>query len=124
MTPRSGDSLVALPSQTVGPFFHFGLTDNPAAGMMATNEGQGERLNLTLWRLDGAGAPIADGMFELWQADAAGAYHGAEAGFNGFGRLATNAHGACRFETIRPGRVPCANGGWQSPHINVIVFSR
>lgn len=124
MKPRSGDALVALPSQTVGPFFHFGLTDTPAAGIMATDEVQGERVSLTLWLLDGAGAPVADGMFELWQADAAGAYRAANPGFNGFGRLATNAHGACTFETIRPGRIADAKGGSQSPHINVIVFSR
>ncbi len=105
--------MTPLPSQTVGPFFHFGFKER------GTNELAGERIRLTLRLLDGAGAAVADGLFELWQADADGLYSGA-----GFGRLATDADGACTFETIRPGRVLGDDGVWQSAHINVIVFSR
>jgi len=105
--------MTPLPSQTVGPFFHFGLTER------AMEESAGERVRLTLRLLDGAGLPVPDGMFELWQADATGAYSGPR-----FGRLATDGDGTCTFETIRPGGVPGDDGSWQSPHINVIVFSR
>jgi protocatechuate 3,4-dioxygenase alpha subunit len=55
----------------------------------------------------------------LWQADASGDY-----GSGGFGRLATTDEGVCVFETVRPGRVPGANGQQQAPHINVIVLAR
>jgi len=121
-------TLVALASQTVGPFFHFALTANRQLGVMAKDTAGGQRIQLSLRLLDGAGAPVADGMFELWQADAAGRYRhpldpesaNADAGLCGFGRLETDAAGMSVFETVRPG---CIADG-QSPHINVIVFSR
>jgi protocatechuate 3,4-dioxygenase alpha subunit len=120
--------LVAIPSQTVGPFFDFALTTNRSLGVMAGPNVKGERIQLRLRMLDGDGAPVPDGILELWQADAEGRYcHPADArcaetdsAFCGFGRLGTDAAGECAFETIRPGRAQ--NAG--SPHINVIVFSR
>lgn len=119
--------LVALPSQTVGPFFNFALTANVGLGVMAGKDAQGERVRLTLRMLDGEGAPVPDGIFELWQADAKGIYrHPGDARaadcdecFTGFGRLETDASGVCVFETVRPGAVD-----GQAPHINVIVFAR
>ncbi|HVV43736.1 MAG TPA: protocatechuate 3,4-dioxygenase subunit alpha [Bryobacteraceae bacterium] len=124
--------LVALPSQTVGPFFHFALTTNAALGVMAGKDAKGERIRLKLRLLDGEGAPVPDGIFELWQADANGVYqHPGDArvsecdqGFHGFGRLQTDNGGVAIFETVRPGRVTDDRGGWQSPHINVTVFAR
>ena len=124
--------LCSLPSQTVGPFFHLGLTTNAAVGCLAAQEAKGERIRLRFRLLDGAGAPVPDGVIELWQADASGKYdHPADRqermpdrAFCGFGRLATDAEGACTFETVRPGRVPNGSGGWQAPHINVSVFAR
>jgi protocatechuate 3,4-dioxygenase alpha subunit len=120
--------LVAIPSQTVGPFFDFALTTNRSLGMLAAPGVKGERIRLRLRMLDGEGAPVPDGIFELWQADAEGRYchpadarcADADAAFCGFGRLGTDDAGECTFETIRPGRAE--NDG--SPHINVIVFSR
>ena len=120
------------PSQTVGPFYHFSLTTNPALGCLTTDATQGERIRLRLRILDGDGAPIPDAMIELWQADAAGKYdHPADPqsqvpdpAFRGFGRLPTDADGTCIFETIRPGRVPDGHGNLQAPHINVSVFAR
>jgi protocatechuate 3,4-dioxygenase alpha subunit len=124
--------LVALPSQTVGPFFHFALTTNSALGLMAGADAKGERIRLRLRMLDGEGAPVPDGIFELWQADANGVYrHPGDARvsecdqeFHGFGRMQTDAGGVAIFETVRPGRVTDDRGGWQSPHINVTVFAR
>ena len=77
-------------------------------------------------------SPVPDAMIELWQADAGGKYQHPEdtrpiapdPAFCGFGRLATDDCGACRFETVRPGRVPGPNGALQAPHINVHVFAR
>ncbi len=131
MTPWSG-RFVALPSQTVGPFFHVGLTTNPDLGCLAGAGAQGERIQLTVRLLDGDGQPIPDGIIELWQADASGKYdhpndtqdHAPDASFRGFGRLATDACGACTFTTVRPGRVPDGHDGWQAGHSNVSVFAR
>jgi protocatechuate 3,4-dioxygenase alpha subunit len=122
----------SLPSQTVGPFFHFGLAANAVLGCMAGSQARGERISLRFTLLDGDGRPVPDGMIELWQADAAGRYdHPADTqaavpdpAFCGFGRLATNAEGQCTFETIRPGRVPDGRGGCQAAHILVSVFAR
>jgi protocatechuate 3,4-dioxygenase alpha subunit len=71
-------------------------------------------------------------MIELWQADADGRYHHPEDAlervsdplFRGFGRMPTDADGACIFHTIRPGRVPAPGGVSQAPHINISVFGR
>jgi protocatechuate 3,4-dioxygenase, alpha subunit len=113
---RSG--AVATPSQTVGPFFHFGLTAD-AAGSIAPDGGAGERLQLRVRVLDGEGEPVPDAMIEIYQADAGGAY--ARPPFSGFGRLPTGEDGTCLFDTIRPGAVPV---GVQAPHVNVCIFAR
>ena len=77
MTDRD-DELVATPSQTVGPFFDFGLTrPNAALGQMAGPDTPGERIRLSVRVYDGEGAPVPDAVVELWQADASGVYAGA-----------------------------------------------
>jgi protocatechuate 3,4-dioxygenase, alpha subunit len=129
---RGPAQLCCLPSQTVGPFFHLGLTANMALGCLAAKEAKGERIRLRVRLLDGDGAPVPDGLIELWQADAAGRYHHPsdtqerepDPAFYGFGRLATDTEGTCTFGTVRPGRVPDGRGGWQAPHISVSVFAR
>jgi protocatechuate 3,4-dioxygenase alpha subunit len=126
------DRLRSLPSQTVGPFYHFGLTTNPALGSLARPEAKGEHVRIRFRLLDGDGEPVPDGMIELWQADAAGRYdHPSDAqeqppdpAFCGFGRLATDADGCCVFETVRPGRVPDGHGRCQAAHVNVSIFAR
>lgn len=128
----SRDRLCCLPSQTIGPFYHFGLTTNAALGCLARADAKGERVRLRFRLLDGDGLPVPDGMIELWQADAAGRYdHPADTqerapdpAFRGFGRLATGDDGCCLFDTIYPGRVPDGRGGCQASHINVSVFAR
>ena len=108
-------------SQTVGPFFNFGLTTDARLGVVAGPDVPGERVRLTFHELDGDGAPTpGDSMIELWQADANGEY----GVFPGFGRLETDGEGRCTFETIRPGRVVGPDGRLQAPHINVVVFAR
>lgn len=100
---------VATAAQTIGPFFHFALTPNAAAGRLAGPDAQGECILVKCRVLDGDGVPVSDAMIELWQADT-----------GGFGRLATDEEGACVFETIRPGRI----GTGHAPHINVSIFAR
>ena len=114
------ERLVGLASQTIGPFYHHALTANAALGCMIGPDTKGERIRLRLRLLDGDGAPVQDGMIELWQADASGHYRQSE----GFGRLASDRDGACLFETIRPGPVSDGRGAMQASHINVSIFAR
>ena len=129
----SAAELVAIPSQTVGPFFHFGLTTDHAQGQLAGPGAAGERLRLEVRVLDGQGQPVPDAMVEIWQADSAGQYvrpaaaSGGDAqrpAFVSYGRLPTDEHGVCTFETIRPGRVADGQGGLQATHVNVCLFAR
>lgn len=70
------------PSQTVGPFFEFGLCTRPQ------NELQNGSVRVTGQVFDGDGAPIVDAMLELWCPDA------------GWGRCATDGEG--RFSFLVP----------------------
>ena len=111
---------IATPSQTVGPFFHFGMTTDQTLGSL--DGPAGDRLHLHVRVVDGAGMPLPDAMIEIYQANGAGDYGAAD--FTGFGRLASGADGSCLFETIRPGRVTDAHGRAQAAHINVCLFAR
>jgi protocatechuate 3,4-dioxygenase, alpha subunit len=113
---------VATPSQTVGPFFHFGLATNAALGTVAPPDAPGERIRVGVRVLDGDGLPVPDALVEIYQADADGVY--GRAPFDGFGRLPTDADGRCVFETIRPGPVAHAANERQAPHINVCLLAR
>ena len=120
--------LIATSSQTVGPFFHFGLAASGALGVIAGPEAAGDRIELLVKVLDGAGAAVPDALIELYQADAVGEYPlpgGAENvhRFHGFGRLPTRADGSCVFSTIKPGAVRSGQTV-QAPHINVCLLSR
>jgi protocatechuate 3,4-dioxygenase, alpha subunit len=124
--------LTATSSQTVGPFFHFGLADNPALGKLAAAETKGTRIRLRIRVTDGDTLPLPDALIELWQADASGKYAqlianpgiNAAPAFSGFGRLPTDEDGTCLFETVLPGRVRDEEGRQQAPHINVCLFAR
>ena len=128
----SDDQLVASASQTVGPFFHAGLANEPLLGQMAGPHTTGDRVRLRVRVFDGAGEPVPDALVELWQADAAGRYvdtpDHADANpghaFRGWGRLPTNASGECSFDTIRPGVTTASDGRQQAAHINVCLFFR
>ncbi len=97
------------PSQTVGPFFYFGLCERPAASL--ADEG----IRIAGRVLDGAGEPVPDAMVEIWQADESGAYRGDW----GWARCGTNADGEYAFTTVKPGPVD-----GQAPHLEVQVFAR
>lgn len=132
----SRPNLHQTPSQTVGPFFAYGLTPQQynyplsdlAGGVMATAETPGEHIRVEGCVYDGAGAVVEDAMVELWQADAQGRYahpadpRGTGAEFRGFGRVGTGTDERRRFafRTIKPGSVD----GRQAPHIGVILFMR
>lgn len=123
--------LYATASQTVGPYLHIGL-NWLNSDTLYTGDVPGERITIEGVVVDGDGAPITDGLVELWQADANGIYahpegHGGKApqsGFKGFARQATDARGGFRFHTLKPGRVAAPQGGLQAPHIVVSVMAR
>ncbi len=126
-------SLGPTPSQTVGPFFSFGLTaENSSVRCIAGPQAKGERVVLACRVLDGDGAPVPDAMIEIWQADANGKYNHpddrqdktVDPAFLGFGRMGTADDGNCSFETIKPGRVPGPGNVLQASHLNVAVFAR
>lgn len=124
------------PSQTVGPFFAYGLTPEQygyrftsiAGGAMRDADTPGEAIRIEGRVFDGEGTPINDAMIEIWQADARGHYahpaspRASNAAFTGFGRCGTGTDPECRyvFDTVKPGRVDEV----QAPHINVIIFMR
>jgi len=117
------------PSQTVGPYLHIGF-DWLATTDLVTQDTPGERIRLEGKLVDADGVAVPDGVIEIWQANAQGDYASATekviqgAGFSGFGRCSTDVDGRFHFSTIKPGRVPAADGGWQAPHIAVNIFAR
>ena len=124
-------SLFATGNQTVGPYLHIGLTWLVTRNIAGKGVA-GERVSVQGRLLDGDGAPVSDGMIEIWQANSHGKYphpedkqkKPLEKGFRGFGRVPTDAKGAFRFTTIKPGRVPGVDGNLQAPHLVVTVFMR
>ena len=134
------------PSQTVGPFFAYGLTPKgrcqwdpngsyswkvTVGDNLVTPDATGERIHIEGAVIDGDGQPINDAMIEIWQADAQGRYANPRDNrslpntqFKGFGRSATDKEGVFSFDTIKPGVVPGPNGKDQAPHIVFCVYSR
>jgi protocatechuate 3,4-dioxygenase alpha subunit len=101
------------PSQTVGPFFSFGLCVGPT-NMLVPPEADGV-IRVSGRVVDGAGEGVPDAMVEIWQATAEGEYR---ADF-GWGRCGTDSDGAFEFVTVKPGGV-----AEQAPHLKVLVFAR
>ena len=126
------------PSQTVGPFYAYGLTPDGAydwndafGNNLVTPDASGERIRVEGRVFDGDGQPVPDAMLEIWQADAQGRLNDPQdkralpnASFRGFGRCGTNPNGEYAFDTIKPGPVPDADGQPQAPHITLAIFAR
>ncbi|CAN5909559.1 protocatechuate 3,4-dioxygenase subunit alpha [soil metagenome] len=123
------------PSQTVGPYFAYGLTasqygydfDQPFDAVLALEDAKGERIRLEGRVIDGDGNVIGDALVEISQPDGEGRYpqtveEAKAAGFRGFGRCGTGTERGNRFvfHTVKPG--PHTPG--EAPHINVIVTMR
>jgi protocatechuate 3,4-dioxygenase alpha subunit len=96
------------PSQTVGPFFAFGLTSEqygyPLSQIFNGRiEADGKRITITGQVFDGQGTAIADALVELWQEE-------------GIARQGTGAtpDAGFHFETVKPAK----------PYIDVVVFMR
>jgi len=126
------------PSQTVGPYFAYGLTSNGRydwndafSSNLVTSDTSGERIRIDGRVFDGDGQPMPDCMLEIWQADAQGRFSDPQdqralpnSSFKGFGRCGTDGNGGYAFDTIKPGIVPDPDGKPQAPHILLAVFAR
>ena len=126
------------PSQTVGPFFKYGLTpggkydwNDAFTSNLVTPDVSGERIRVEGRVFDGDGQPVPDAMLEVWQADAQGRFADPQdkralpnAAFRGFGRCGTDENGIFAFDTVKPGQVPDPDGKPQAPHILLAVFAR
>ena len=103
------------PSQTVGPFFAFGLVAEqygyPNTQIATcTIAGEGERISIAGQVFDGDMEPVGDALIELWQPGM------------GFARVGTgmNAEKSFSFGTCKP----TARSAAEAPCIAVILFMR
>jgi protocatechuate 3,4-dioxygenase alpha subunit len=134
MTAQEAD-FGQTPSQTVGPYFAYGLTatqygydfDQPFDAVLALDKASGQRIRLEGRVIDGDGNPINDALVEISQPDGEGHYpqtpdEARAMGFRAFGRVGTGTAEGNRFvfDTVKPG----AESPGEAPHINVIVLMR
>jgi len=126
------------PSQTVGPYFKYGLTpgrdyqwNDAFSNDLVTPDVSGERIRIIGQVFDGDGKVVTDSMLEIWQADGQGRFADPldtralpNAAFKGFGRCGTDANGVFSFHTVKPGSVPGPGAKPQAPHILLAVFAR
>ena len=119
------------PSQTIGPFFGL-LIPQRGTLTLTAEDTTGRRVTVGGVVRDGAGAPVADALVEIWQANADGHCNhpddpsslGPDRTFGGFGRIHTDAAGGFTIGTIKPGSVPGPDGEPQAPHLVVGLFAR
>ena len=118
-------------SQTVGPFFAYGLAaqqyqyDFPSlvSGDLRKKDLLGQKINVKGQVIDGNDTPIHDALVEIWQADPNGNYDTNPNGkFFGFGRMGTGSGDfvGFNFKTYKPGKTAPNS----APHINITVFAR
>ena len=131
MSQPLSQSLGQTPSQTVGPYYTLRLFREGENVLVPW--GHPDRITIQGRVLDGDRNHIEDALLEIWQANTAGRYRhpddtrdlDLDDGFTGFGRAITDFEtGEYRFETVKPGLVPDAEGAFQAPHISLIVQGR
>jgi protocatechuate 3,4-dioxygenase, alpha subunit len=128
-------TLKQTPSQTVGPYFAYGLCPQQYdfdfrslfTPVLADREAQGEHITLVGQVFDGDGNVVGDAMLEVSQVDANGRFPESreeilKTGFRGFARVGTGTDPHKRFvvETVKPGRANPED----APHLNLIVTMR
>lgn len=128
-------TLKQTPSQTVGPYFAYGLCPQQYnydlkslfTAEIATPDAAGEPILLVGRVLDGDGHPVGDALLEFTHVDGDGRYpasrdEAAQRGFSGFARVGTGTHAQNRFvvRTVKPARTSDTD----APHIDVTVMMR
>ena len=128
-------TLKQTPSQTVGPYFAYGLCPQQYdfeykslfTSVLADREAAGEHISIVGQVFDGDGKVVGDAMIEMSQVDPNGHYPTSreeilKTGFRGFARVGTGTDPHKRFivETVKPGRANPED----APHVNVIVTMR
>jgi protocatechuate 3,4-dioxygenase alpha subunit len=103
------------PSQTVGPFFAYGLVPEQYGYPLTqvangTIAGEGPRISVTGQVLDGNNAPIIDALIEIWQAGGRFARYG----------TGTSPDQSYTFNLAKP----LGRSLNDAPHVSVIVFMR
>ncbi|RIA56128.1 protocatechuate 3,4-dioxygenase [Dichotomicrobium thermohalophilum] len=122
--------LTPTPGQTEGPFYPpewLGDIDNDLVLVKGEDaKALGTVLHIRGRVLDRRGEPIEGAIVEIWQCDAKGVYHHpwdergrrkADSGFQGRGRVETDAEGRYVFRTIKP----AAYSG-RTPHIHFKIM--
>lgn len=115
-----GVGALQTPSQTVGPYFAYGLTPEQylydfkqlVGNQMVSPIEHSEAITITGKVFDGNGDVIPDAMIEIWQND------GENQLFGRFG-TGTDAQNRFIFSTIKPKSL-----AGQAPYLSVIVFMR
>lgn len=132
-------SMKQTPSQTVGPYFAYGLTAQQyryantqvADSHLAKGQVAGERIRITGKVFDGNGQAVDDALLEIWQANASGRFNHPldqrserelDKDFLGYGRCGTGMSSdlSFSFDTIKPG----SSKDGHAPFITVVVFMR
>jgi protocatechuate 3,4-dioxygenase, alpha subunit len=123
------------PSQTVGPYFAYGLCPEQYnfdlkslfTPSIADRESAGQHISIVGQVFDGDEKVIGDAVIEMVQADSTGRYvttvaEARESGFRGFARVGTGTDPELRYvvDTVKPG----STGSDSAPHIDVIVLMR
>ena|SRR5688572_21982598 len=116
--------LLITPSQTIGPFFKYGLALEGGETLFPASA-EGRRIRIGGVVRDARGEAMPDALMEFWQADAGGRLGAARPGTSGgFGRVATDGAGRYAINTVYPGPVEGADGHKQAPHVLVVLFAR
>jgi len=92
----------ATPSQTVGPFFSFGLCLRDQHELVDPQRADAIRIGGRV--LNGEGDPVDDALVEIWDGAA-------------WGRCATDIEGRYGFVTVKP-------AGSGAPYITALIFAR
>jgi protocatechuate 3,4-dioxygenase alpha subunit len=123
------------PSQTVGPYFAYGLVPTQYGYELGSLWGsdlaepwaKGEHIVLSGRVFDGKGQPVFDALVEILQANPEGDHlvsvqQAKASGFRGFGRMGTGSRTDHRFvfRTLKPG----VSRDGHAPHIDVILTLR
>ncbi|UVS98744.1 protocatechuate 3,4-dioxygenase subunit alpha [Burkholderia glumae] len=127
-------TLKQTPSQTVGPYFAYGLCPQQYnfdmkslfSPEIAAPHTPGQPILLIGQVFDGDGQPILDAVLEFTQVDAAGRFPASRAqiaasGFTGFARIGTGTDPQHRFivRTVKPAATDAG-----APHVDVTVMMR